>query len=172
MHLTSFGIASIGALPVLLFATACGQITGLSDDYQFDLDGSSGGTRQGDGGDASADGASADASGDAPVDSADGAAKCTAAQRESANQRLSAFGGITACKVCLAGSCCTQVDTCSRATDCARVLGCELECTAKLTVERQQCLKSCQNAGGGVPPLFANGVGACATTSCTQDCGF
>jgi hypothetical protein len=155
-------IAVAGA-PLLLALAGCGQLTGLSDDYVFDLDG--GGKA-----DAVADGGTTDASSDASLDAAN---RCSAAATASAMAIMASSNGATKCKACLAGACCTQVEECSRASDCNRIFTCKVDCTQRPASERQQCFTGCNTQGNAGPPvLYTNGVGACSTASCKQDCGF
>jgi hypothetical protein len=158
------------ALPSLLAMAACGQVTGLSNDYQFDLvdDGGSSAT-----GDASGDATASDASSstDARVDAADAAPKCSTAQTTLANTRLSQFSGTPACKSCLATSCCTDIEPCTSASECKRVLSCRLDCTTKAADQRPDCYSNCSN-GNAPPALYTQGVGACSTASCKTQCGF
>lgn len=159
---------SLGALAGL---AACGQVTGLSDDYLFDL--TEGGAATG--GDASGDASKSDApgTGDAAADARDATARaCTVPETTNALQHLQAFGGTALCKTCLAGKCCTDVVECAGKSECGRVLGCKLDCTERSGVDRTNCYKSCNNSNGGPPMLFTNGVGACSTASCASDCAF
>lgn len=162
MHLTPI---RVGALAVAL--VACGQVTGLSDDYEFDLvDGGSSATPDG-----GADATKADGSADGATDAAADASKqCTPAQALKTAQKLSSINGSQACKTCLATGCCMDVDTCTNNTDCSHVLDCKLDCTTKQGNQRFECFKGC-TVSGTTPPLYTNGVGACATASCKQECG-
>lgn len=158
------------SLASLLGLAACGQITGLSDDYLFDL--TEGGAAAG--GDASGDASKSDApvTGDAGADARDGAAKaCTVTETASASAKLAASQGTAPCKTCLAGKCCRDVVECVDTTDCSRVLVCKLDCTVR-SGDRSNCFRNCNNTGGGPPPLFTDGVGACSTASCANECGF
>lgn len=169
--------------PTLLFASvalvaaaaACGQVTGLSDDYDFDLvveggvrndasDGSSGG-------DAATSDAPTDGSAvsDAPRDATN---TCTAGQTATAVQSLNTYNGTPTCKACLAPACCTDVETCFNNTPCSKALACRLDCTARNSAERTQCFTACDNVGGGPPPLYVNGIASCAASACKQQCGF
>ena len=149
---------------------ACGQVTGLSDDYLFDL--TEGGAASGD---ASADAPKGDAptAVDATTDARDAAAKaCTATETASALEHLAAFGGTTTCKTCLAGKCCTDVVQCAGTNECSRVLSCKLDCTERQGADRASCYKNCNNNNGGPPSLYTNGVGACSMASCASECAF
>ncbi|MDB4935499.1 MAG: hypothetical protein JWP87_2471 [Labilithrix sp.] len=175
MQYTTLRFASLG-LPFVLVvgsAAACGQVTGLSNDYEFDLV-EGGGADGGAGGDAKLDGPSSDASTtDAPgLDAADAANKCTTAETATALQRLNTLGGTTSCKTCLAPACCKDIDVCFHNPDCSSVLECKLDCTTRTSAERQQCFKSCNSGGGGVPDLYTSGMGACAASACKSECAF
>jgi hypothetical protein len=162
MHLTPTRLAFL-ALPFLL-AAACGQVTGLSGDYLFDL--TEAGTANGD---AAGDAASSDGSlTDARADAFEGAApKCSATQSGLATNQLSTLSGAPACKTCLANACCTDVETCMNTSTCSRALTCRLDCTTKTGIDRTDCFNACANGGSGTtPPLFTNGVGACSGSSC------
>jgi hypothetical protein len=160
-------VASL-TLPFVLAAAACGQVTGLSDDYVFDLDGS-----VTPGADSAVDASTRDAPSDASSsDVTDAAKTCSPAQIATAVQQMNAYNGATACKACLASACCSDVGTCSRASDCSRALDCKLDCTSRNFADRQQCFKDCSNSGSGVPASFTNGVGACAGSACVRECAF
>jgi hypothetical protein len=162
-------------LPFALAAlAACGQVTGLSDDFEFDLV---------DGGTATVDGGGADGTADAPRsdgsttdgsagDAADASNKCSASDTTAATQRLAEYNGTVVCKACLAPACCTDIDVCFHDENCSRVLGCKLDCTTRSGGERSQCFKNCNTSGGGVPPLYTNGIGACSTSACNAKCAF
>lgn len=165
---STIGIALL-APPALL--AACGQITGLSDDYQFDL------VESGTAADGALDGSTEAAPGDAGPDVRDGASpdatnSCTAVETAAATQRLGAYGGTPACKACLAPACCDDVAACADDGECSRVLGCKLDCTARPSPDRQQCFERCNNVGGPVPALYTSGMGACAIAACKQTCAF
>lgn len=155
---------------LVLTASACGQVTGLSNDYLFDL------TEDGGGGlDANGDGApSADAKGDAiAADAADAAPKCSTTQVAAATVRMSQMNGLMACKQCLANSCCTDVDTCANASDCKRALSCRLDCTTRTGTDRHDCFNNCSSGGGNpTPATFTSGVAACSKSSCDSVCAF
>ena len=159
---------------VLVVGTgACGQVTGLSNDYLFDLQ------EDGAAGDASGDSTAADgAKSDAPIDArADAAmadaAKCSVAQAGNTELRLTQLNGLMACKDCLANDCCTEVDSCLNVNDCKRALTCRLDCTTMTGVDRHDCFNTCNsNSGGNVTPAsYTSGVGACVT-SCSTTCAF
>ncbi len=166
MHLTPIRLSAL-ALATALLVGACGQVTGLSDDYTYDLeggatgDGSSEGATTGDGA------ASGDGSSDAARDAAN---KCTTAQTLATTQTLQSYNGTTICNTCLARACCTDVDTCSLNQECDKVLGCKLDCTQGAPGDRAQCLKSCTSSGNP-NSLFTTTVGACSGAACRQECG-
>jgi hypothetical protein len=155
------------ALPVLVAAAACGQVTGLSNDYTYDLEG---GASAADG--ATGDGATTDGTAGEGGDSGapDATNKCSQSDSFKAAQRLSQFNGTQVCKTCLASSCCTDVDTCTSNGDCDHVLSCELDCTEKPVGQRSECFKQC-TVNGGKPAVFTNGVLACASGACSNPCG-
>lgn len=165
MHLTRTRLAAVALVSALALA-ACGQVTGLSDDYTYDLEGG-----------ASADGAAGDATksdgateaGDAGVDATN---KCTTAQTVAAAKKLNTGGlnGTQICKSCLAASCCTDIDTCTTNPDCTRTLGCKLDCTEKQPSERPGCFKSC--SGGTPSTVFQSGIAQCSAGACATQCGF
>lgn len=170
MHLTPIRLTRLAplALATALVVGACGQVTGLSDDYTYDLeggataDGASEGATTGDGA-ATGDGAS-----DAAADATN---KCTTAQTVNATKKLQNYNGTVLCKTCLASGCCNDVDTCSNNSDCSRVLSCKLDCTEKQLSERTQCFKACATSGGGASSVYQTTVGVCGPTVCKQECG-
>lgn len=154
------------ALPLILVALACGQVTGLSSDYQFDL--VDGGSKA----DAAGDARQSDApsSGDAASDAKDASAiACTAQETASALSKLTS-NGTTQCKNCLASACCGEVELCTKTSDCRNVLFCKLDCTDQGD-QRAQCQSRCGNGGAGLA-LYTSGIGACGGRACNADCGF
>lgn len=177
MHLTPIRfVTCFLALPfgLVVGTGACGQVTGLSNDYVYDLQ-EDGGAAAGDasGDAATADAPKSDAPTDAPTDTAD-AAKCSLAQANSTQQRLNQTNGSNACKLCLATACCTDVDSCLNANECKRALSCRLDCTTMTGVDRQDCFTTCNSNSGGntTPPAYTNGVGACSAAACSTPCAF
>ncbi len=172
IRFTSLGLPFALAAVAALCVAACGQLTGLSDDYAFDL--VEGGAK--------ADAVAADAPiADAPIadgpvtdgptpDAADAGKTCSAGESATALTRLNTFGGTAICKACLAPACCDDVEACFHNPDCNRVLGCKLDCTSRPSSERQQCLKDCNTAGGAVPALYTDGIAVCAAAACKQQC--
>jgi hypothetical protein len=158
---------------------ACGQVTGLSNDYLFDLQ-EDGGTALDASGDASADGgaktdAASDASTDGRVDTG-AAATCSIPQAESTAMRISQLNGADECKACLANDCCTAVDSCLNVSECRRALSCRLDCTTMTGIDRHTCFNACNSNSGGntTPASYTSGVGACAAAGCaaTTTCAF
>jgi hypothetical protein len=167
MYLTP--IRAVLGLSIVLAASACGQLTGLSDDYQYDLEG---GAASGDSGGAG-DGATKP---DAPTtteggtDSGlDASNKCSPNQAFKTGQKLGTYSGTTVCKSCLATSCCNDVDTCTASADCNHVFSCKLDCTLK-SGDKTSCFKSC-TLNGGLSPEYQATVGSCAPAACSNPCG-
>lgn len=188
MHLTPIRIAptlsAIGALgafcALVVGAGACGQVTGLSNDYLFDLQEDGGTARDASGGDATTveGGSKTDAPADAPTDTGAGAdaATCSAAQAQSTQLRMTQLNGSTGCKQCLASDCCTTVDSCLNVSECKRALSCRLDCTTMSGIDRHTCFNACNSNSGGntTPESYTSGVGACAASACaaTTACAF
>ena len=148
------------ALPLAAVAAAsCGQVTGLSDDYQFDLV---------DGG--AADGARDSASADGPLDSALDARDANACTPQATALAFAKLNGTPACKTCLAQACCTDIEVCTKVSECKNLLSCKLDCTTQGD-QRAQCQNKCANNGGGAPASYTSGVGACGGAACKQECG-
>jgi hypothetical protein len=176
MQLTPIRFATFAlAVPLALVVGtgACGQVTGLSNDYLFDLqeDGGAAGDAKGDA--ATTDGPKSDAPSDAPGDTAVDAATCSTGQAGSIELRLMQINGAMACKDCLANDCCTDVDTCLNVQECRRALSCRLDCTTRSGTDKHDCFNTCNSNSGGnsTPPSYTNGVGACAA-SCSTTCAF
>jgi hypothetical protein len=178
MQLTPFRLVTFAlALPLVLVVGtgACGQVTGLSNDYVFDLH-EDGGAAAGDakGDTATTDGSKSDAPTDAPSDTAVDAPTCSAGQAGSIELRLTQLGGTTQCKGCLANDCCTDVDSCLNVQECKRALSCRLDCTTRTGTDRHDCFVTCNSNSGGnsTPPSYTNGVGACSMAACSTTCAF
>ena len=167
MHLTPIRFAAFALM--LAASSACGQVTGLSDDYLYDLEA---GASSVDGG--SDGGAPRTDAGDSAVDTGvDANNTCSSSQTVATGQRLSAYNGTTACKTCLAASCCNEVDSCSVHVDCNDVLSCKLDCTEKSSaIQRSDCFKTCTLSSGAQSPQYQSTVGRCAPASCNKECGF
>jgi hypothetical protein len=162
MHFTPIRAAAL-ALTACIPLAACGQVTGLSDDYTYDLEGGAAGATDG----GAAEGAVTDAK---SGDSSDAATKCSPSQTTAASSRLAPSKGTAICKSCLASSCCTDVTTCAANGDCEQVLTCKLECTEKTGQDRTQCFRSC-TVSGGPNGMYTTTVGTCAQAACTMECG-
>jgi hypothetical protein len=143
-----------------LVASGCGQLTGLSNDYTYDL---------AEAGDASGDGA-VDGAADA-ADASD-AGKCSAAAAATSAGKLAQAKGSALCEACLANNCCTTVDSCI-ASSCKQHLFCVVGCTSiQAANDRTSCLNNCTNGGSAATASFTNGVGQCAGVACKTECGF
>lgn len=146
----------------LIGVGACGTLTGLSDDYTFDLavqPGVEGG---------SADGSTA-SDGSSPPDASFDAGMCTATQAESTNNYLSGASGSSDCKSCLQTSCCVPVAQCVTGSgNCKNRLDCNLKCTEQGGNARQTCLNQCQAT---VPTGSAAYVDV-TRCQCQSRCGF
>jgi hypothetical protein len=133
---------------------ACAQVTGLSDDYTFDLDG---GKR--DGGEGGADGSS---SGDAITPG-----KCSVADTSQAAEDISNANGdkiaSAACRTCLAANCCSSIHACAGDGTCKDAMSCIFGCQAKPQNEKRRCLDGCNEGAFGA-------VGTCSRQDCQQDC--
>ena len=158
-------------------AGACGQVTGLSNDFVYDLQEDGGGISADAKADnaANADGAKTDAGADAPVAMGD-AATCTSAQAGITEQRLTSINGSTECKTCLSDDCCIDVGACLDISECRKALECRLDCTTMSGVARHSCFQVCDsNSGGNTTPMsYTDGVGACAASKCSAStaCSF
>jgi hypothetical protein len=159
----------LGFVVLATCAGACGQVTGLSNDYVYDLQ-EDGGSATGDAKAdtaATADGAMPDAGSDGSVGV--DAATCSAAQAGSTELRLTQFNGSTGCKTCLADDCCMDVDTCLNISECRKAFACRLDCTTMTGTDRHTCFQTCNsNSGGNTTPMsYTIGVGACAVSKCS-----
>lgn len=165
-------------LALVVGTGACGQVTGLSNDYVYDLQQDGGGSSSGDAKvdtGAMGDGAKTDAPADAPVGV--DAATCSTAQASNTELRLTQLNGSDACKSCLAADCCNDVDSCLNITECRKALACRLNCTSTTAgTDRHDCYAVCNsNTGGNSTPLsYTSGVGACSASACaaTTACAF
>lgn len=151
---------SISTLAIL---SACGTLTGLSDDYQYVLDG--GGTAGTDG--STNDGASGASSGN-PGDPSDAAAEggreCTTTERARATTQMTAVSGDllpNACRQCLASNCCDEIDSCAKSGECANSMRCVFQCQKENGSGNQKvnCVNDCR-------PSFLDLVGACLRDRC------
>ena len=145
--------ARVPAALVMLLASACGQITGLSDDYHYDLDTAGGGQ------------ADASAAGDGAADAApDAGERCTASEGARADRAISEAAGEEVpqqCRTCMASSCCDAISRCAQNADCAQSMKCIFNCqrTGGGGGGKNQCLNGCK-------PTFTMVVGACVQDYC------
>ena len=141
-------VASTTSLVVALLAAGCGQITGLSDDYTFDLE------------DAAADGGR-DGGGDAAT-SQDAGPAC----KSTATNYLNGEGtGSAACRTCVGTSCCVTVNACSQSSECRNDLKCVIACSSS-DGARQSCVAKCEgNTHNAFAPLLQ-----CMQQNCTAQC--
>jgi hypothetical protein len=132
-------------------AASCAQVTGLSDDYRYDL-----GQNSGEDGGGSADAGREGAAG-----------QCSAAERTRADLAISGANGDrlpASCRSCLASSCCAPIEQCSGNADCLQAMRCVFNCQRDTgpggnNNNKAQCLDNC-----GV--LFNGLVGTCLRSSC------
>lgn len=149
----------LGAVSAALGIVGCGQITGLSDDYTYDLaDGAT-----------SSDGAAGDAKTDGGT-STDGAVGTGDAGSPTCKTQATAYlttenAGSVACRTCVANNCCTGVNACSQLSACRNDLKCVLDCSTSDT-GRQSCVSKCQaNQGNGFGVLYQ-----CMQQNCASPC--
>jgi hypothetical protein len=145
-----------------LAVASCGQLTGLSDDYHYDLEPGSndgGGSGEGGGGRPSDAGGTTDAKTDAR------APTCSAGEVSTANTVMISASGDNvpiACRTCLADECCKQVTTCGENNDCNNAMKCVFGCQ-KGGGNKTQCLSTCNVA-------FQTEVNPCVQASCSSAC--
>ena len=148
------------AVGVLLPVASCAQITGLSDEYRYDLEAGAGSSEDG-----SAVGLDA-SPGDARSD-ADARAQCSADDRtRTGTQLASASGELLSpqCRTCLAASCCAPIDACAKSSDCQASMKCVFQCQKSgSAASKRQCLSDCNVAA------FQR-VGSCAESGCAGAC--
>lgn len=157
--------AAVAVVLPMVLVSACGQITGLSDDYTYDLGAADSATKEG-GTDASASDGSSSADVVTTNDGAsDSGLRCTDTQRNAALASMTQMKNDT-CKACLATRCCTAVQACTAQTNGCRVtLSCHLDCGEK--GNPQQCFNTqCTN---GTEVTF-QAVRSCATSFCKNEC--
>jgi hypothetical protein len=167
----AFSIASVLAAAAV---AACGTITGLSDDYKYDLaDGASSG---GDGStpDGAGDGASGDAGSDA-LPSFDAGGTCNPSQANNFHDYVNGLPGNAECKACIAASqCCLTVAACQAAGggNCKNRFECDLECTAQQSApQRLTCLNTtCPTQDPTTSTTWVN-VARCVNQDCSTKCG-
>ena len=149
--------STLRILPSLLglaVVVGCGQVTGLSDDYTFDLvDAAT--TSSTDAGDAGRD-ASTTVDAGGGVDA--GACQATA------GTTLNNQGGTLQCRTCLANGCCSQVTACWNDSTCRNTLRCVLACSAEN--QRAQCIAKCDGVNA---PTFS-AMNRCTQQTCNGPC--
>lgn len=152
-------VLGVATTCIAFVGVGCGQVTGLSDDYTFDL-ADAAGSSDAAAGDAKADGA---ATGDGATGSGDsGSATCKA---QATAYLTTENAGSAVCRTCVANNCCTGVNACSPSSACRNDLKCVLDCSTS-DVGRQACVSKCQANQG-------NGFGAvlqCMQQSCASPC--
>jgi hypothetical protein len=144
-------------VPLLLAASivACAQVTGLGDEYTFDLDA----------------GAGADAV-DEAVATTDGAPApvCSGQAGVSAHGILDGLKGASECMTCFADQCCVEVVDCwpqSGSSDCRNRFECILRCTEKTQRdERDKCFGDCSSKSD----TASRAMDDCQRNAC-QACG-
>lgn len=147
----SFFVAVMFACSIL--GASCAQVTGLSDDYRYDLAANSAT------GDAGADGAAfSDGS------ASDARSQCSQNERNRASMEISNAGGDTLnfqCRQCMASSCCSQIDACAKSSDCENSMQCVFNCLKDngSATARTQCVNNCRSG-------FLQTVGACIQSNC------
>lgn len=147
-----------------VLVSACGQVTGLSDDYTYDLGAPDGATSEGGAVDAPiGDGSSGDVM--TTSDGGDSGLRCTDAQRSAALSSMAQMKNDT-CKACLATRCCTAVQACTtQSSGCRMTLACHLDCGEK--GNPQQCFNTqCMNGN----EVTFQAVRSCATSFCNKEC--
>lgn len=146
--------ALVAAIPI-----ACAQVTGLSNDYKYDLVSDGGGDGAG------GEGGAGDGGGNDG-----GGGTCGVVEVGNADADLATINGNENCKTCLATSCCSDVTDCfgPSVQGCKDSLSCELDCTTKEGSSRVSCFRGCQqNSAASFEPLKT-----CADRACRQQCGF
>jgi hypothetical protein len=147
---------------------ACGQVTGLSEDYRFDQL-ADGGTLLPDSGQGSApgtDGGPGDANGGSKLDVApDARETCASAARATATTELTNAGAepLSACTTCLATNCCASVGRCATSNVCNDSMKCVYGCQNKQPNPKIQCLGGCSNT-------FEETLKACIESACASSC--
>ena len=158
--LLAFGFALV--VPV----GACGQVTGLSDDYRFDqLEGGS--ITDGQSADGKTDGTvGADGSSGGPRDAtADAKESCNTTQTVTAQEDLTNANAeiVSACRNCLAGNCCLTVHHCATSNDCDNSMKCVFGCQGKQGNAKTVCLAQCGD-------VFQRTIEACLDSACSTNC--
>jgi hypothetical protein len=161
MALRSVFVCALAAAAGLVFVVACGEVTGLSDDYTFD----------GGGEGASASGDASD--GGTESGSTTDAGSCGPIAADAAAHNPTILGASDVCRSCLSQKCCVEVVECSLANDCAKRLNCNAACTRSGGGGGGGGVKDCiANCSDTTPPASYAKVGACADTNCSTTCGF
>jgi len=138
------------AASAFAFAFGCGQITGLSDDYTFDLDASGV-----DAGNPGPNDAGRDVTDAGPPET------CSAQERAAAQAVYAQNAGEAvpaACRSCLAQSCCEESAACGADEGCAASMKCLFECQRR--ANPAQCSRECR-------AVFDDVMGACVQRSCS-----
>ncbi|MDF2694214.1 MAG: hypothetical protein K0S65_2597 [Labilithrix sp.] len=135
------------ALPCL---ASCAQVTGLSDDYRYDLTDQPS-TDGGIGNDAG-DGGGATAGSCSPGDRMQAAASINSANGSTLPAR---------CASCLAGDCCGDINVCAADDTCNRSMQCVFNCQRQ--GNKQECVARCDGT-------FLRTAGSCVQTSCMTLC--
>lgn len=150
-------LRTVGLLSFVLAAvtaSGCGQVTGLSDDYTFDLADAA----------ASSSVDAGDAGRDASAASDAGAGVDAGACQSSAATTLNNQGGTLQCRTCLANGCCNQVEACWSDSTCRNTLRCVLACSAENA--RAQCIAKCD----GVNAQTFSAMSRCEQQACNGIC--
>jgi hypothetical protein len=145
-----------GALVLGLLAAACAQVTGLADDYRYDL--ADGGRAADGGGGGGGDGGGTDGGDGGP------AQQCTTVDRAKAELAMTNAAGdrlTTPCRSCLSTSCCLEIDRCAATADCNQSMRCIFNCQRETGGgnNKTQCLGNC-----GLE--FLQLVGPCVEARC------
>jgi hypothetical protein len=162
-----------GTFTGALLVSACGMVTGLSDDYRYDLDASSS-LPSGDGGTSGDGGKLPDGgNGGGPRDGSgpDGSSQCGVTDRTTAQTDLTVSGGDqipTLCKNCLTGSCCIQIEGCFQNLECKTAMECVFGCQKDNGGgNKAQCLANCHNLQTFNDTVATCARNACAAPTCT-----
>lgn len=129
---------------LLIMVCSCAQVTGLSDEYRYDLGDAASGT------DASEVDAGANA-GD----------RCDSTDRTRTQSMITEAGGeriASRCRSCMAANCCDEIQKCAQTDECTQSMKCVFGCQQS-GGGKNQCIKSCNSS-------FDRLVGACLQTHC------
>lgn len=146
---------ALAVASVIAVVGACAQVTGLSDDYRFDLpaDGADAASTEDGGTEAGRDGSTGDSG---------GGERCTKNQQAQTQTTFAQSGGDNVplqCKSCLGQGCCDDIKKCADNAQCVDSMKCVFGCQQKNGNAKTQCLSSCKNA-------FRDFVGACVASTC------